>query len=56
MDRHVIANMGAELGRDADFRKLPTEPDAVYDLTDTIDLSALETRTGRGRSCSSRLQ
>ncbi|WP_258308906.1 aconitase family protein, partial [Streptomyces sp. NWU339] len=65
MDRHVIANMGAELGattsvfpsdspvrdflraedRETDFRELASEPDAVYDLTDEIDLSTLETRT-----------
>jgi aconitate hydratase len=62
MDRHVIANMGAELGatatvfpadeqverflreqgRAADFTELRADPDARYDLTDEIDLSALE--------------
>ncbi|MCE3554397.1 aconitate hydratase [Pseudonocardia sp. RS11V-5] len=62
MDRHVIANMGAELGatttvfpsdhaveaflraedRVHDFRPLAAEEGAVYDLTDEIDLSALE--------------
>ncbi|UQS25629.1 aconitate hydratase [Amycolatopsis thermalba] len=62
MDRHVIANMGAELGatttvfpadeavrdflraqdRASDFEELVADPDAVYDLSDEIDLSALE--------------
>lgn len=62
MDRHVIANMGAELGattsvfpaddevhgflanqgRDADFVALQADPDAIYDLTDEIDLSTVE--------------
>ncbi|WP_370416079.1 aconitate hydratase [Streptomyces fradiae] len=62
MDRHVIANMGAELGattsvfpadeavrrflraegREQDFRPLTAEPGAPYDLTDVVDLSALE--------------
>jgi aconitate hydratase, putative, Aquifex type len=62
MDRHVIANMGAELGattsvfpsddavreflrmeeRADDFVELVAEPDASYDVTDTIDLSSLE--------------
>ena len=62
MDRHVIANMGAELGattsvfpsddavreflrmeeRADDFVELVAEPDASYDVTDTIDLSTLE--------------
>ncbi|MBJ8348959.1 aconitate hydratase [Antrihabitans sp. YC2-6] len=61
MDRHVIANMGAELGatasvfpaddavreflraegREDDFSELVAE-DADYDVTDEIDLSALE--------------
>ncbi|WP_308048211.1 aconitate hydratase [Streptomyces sp. TRM72054] len=70
MDRHVIANMGAELGattsvfpadtavrdflrtegREADFRELTAEPDAVYDLTDEIDLSALEPLIARPTS------
>jgi aconitate hydratase len=62
MDRHVIANMGAELGatttvfpadeavrdflqaeeRGQDFAELRAEPGASYDVTDRIDLSALE--------------
>lgn len=62
MDRHVIANMGAELGatttvfpadeavrgflaaqgRPEDFTELHADADAVYDVTDEIDLSALE--------------
>jgi aconitate hydratase len=62
MDRHVIANMGAELGatatvfpadeavrdflraedREDDFTELLADPDAAYDVTDHIDLSALE--------------
>jgi len=62
MDRHVIANMGAELGatttvfpaddavreflraehREADFTELVADPDAGYDVTDSIDLSALQ--------------
>jgi aconitate hydratase len=62
MDRHVIANMGAELGatttvfpadervreflaaqdRENDFLELLADPDARYDVADTIDLSALE--------------
>jgi aconitate hydratase len=62
MDRHVIANMGAELGatttvfpadeavrdflraeeREHDFVELRAEPGASYDVTDRIDLSALE--------------
>ena len=62
MDRHVIANMGAELGatatvfpsddrvreflraegREDDFVELAADPDAEYDLTDEIDLAALE--------------
>ncbi len=62
MDRHVIANMGAELGatttvfpadeatarflreqqREADFTALTADPGAEYDVTDEIDLSALE--------------
>jgi aconitate hydratase len=62
MDRHVIANMGAELGatttvfpaddqvraflraqdREDDFVDLRADPDAGYDVTDTIDLSGLE--------------
>ncbi len=61
MDRHVIANMGAELGattsvfpaddevrrflraqdREADFTELVADDDAAYDVTETIDLSAL---------------
>lgn len=70
MDRHVIANMGAELGattsvfpsdvavrdflraedREADFRELAAEPDAVYDLTDDIDLTTLEPLIARPSS------
>jgi aconitate hydratase len=62
MDRHVIANMGAELGatttvfpadeqarrflaaegREDAFVELVADPDAAYDVTDEIDLSALE--------------
>ncbi|HEX2773582.1 MAG TPA: aconitate hydratase, partial [Micromonosporaceae bacterium] len=62
MDRHVIANMGAELGatttvfpaddavrtflrreeRGDDFTELIADEDAVYDVTDDIDLSALQ--------------
>jgi aconitate hydratase len=62
MDRHVIANMGAELGatttvfpadeavraflrsqdREHDYRELLAEPDASYDVTETIDLTELE--------------
>ena len=62
MDRHVIANMGAELGatatvfpadaavrdflrgedREEDYRELLVDPGASYDVTDAIDLSALE--------------
>src|SRR5918992_2486799 len=62
MDRHVIANMGAELGatttvfpaddavraflraegREDDFTPVGAAPDATYDVTDEIDLSALE--------------
>jgi aconitate hydratase len=62
MDRHVIANMGAELGatttvfpaddavrtflraedRGDDFTELIADDDAVYDVTDDIDLSTLE--------------
>ncbi|GHF07022.1 aconitate hydratase [Streptomyces morookaense] len=70
MDRHVIANMGAELGatasvfpadaavrdflraegREADFRELSAEPDAVHDAEDEIDLSALEPLIARPTS------
>ena len=62
MDRHVIANMGAELGatstvfpadeqvraflraerREDDFVALLADEDAVYDVTDEIDLSMVE--------------
>ncbi|GAA0590640.1 aconitate hydratase [Actinomadura livida] len=62
MDRHVIANMGAELGatttvfpsdgrvleflvaedREDAFTEIVADPDASYDVTDEIDLSALE--------------
>ncbi len=70
MDRHVIANMGAELGatatvfpaddavrtflasqeRGADYVPLVAEPDATYDVTDTIDLSTLEPLIARPSS------
>ena len=62
MDRHVIANMGAELGatttvfpadkqvrnflrmegREEDFAEIVADDDAVYDVTETIDLSTVE--------------
>ena len=62
MDRHVIANMGTELGatstvfpsddevrrflrsqgREEDWTELVADPDASYDLTETIDLSRVE--------------
>jgi aconitate hydratase len=62
MDRHVIANMGAELGatttvfpadesvrtflraqgREDDFVPLTADPNATYDVDETIDLSELE--------------
>ena len=62
MDRHVIANMGAELGatstvfpadeqvraflraerREDDFVAVLADEDAVYDVTDEIDLSTVE--------------
>ncbi|MEX2617262.1 MAG: aconitate hydratase [Alphaproteobacteria bacterium] len=62
MDRHVIANMGAELGattsvfpsddevrrflasegRADDWKPLEADTDAVYDISDEMDLSALE--------------
>ncbi|HET7387319.1 MAG TPA: aconitate hydratase [Nocardioidaceae bacterium] len=62
MDRHVIANMGAELGatttvfpaddavrdflrreaREDAFTELLADPDAEYDVTETIDLAAVE--------------
>ena len=70
MDRHVIANMGAELGatttvfpadgavrsflrsegREEDFAELLAEPGASYDVTDAIDLSALEPLIARPSS------
>src|SRR4051794_18646851 len=70
MDRHVIANMGAELGatttvfpaddavraflraegREDAFRELAADPDATYDVTDTIDLSALQPLIARPSS------
>jgi aconitate hydratase len=70
MDRHVIANMGAELGatatvfpadeavrdflraegREEDFTAVAAEPDAAYDLTEEIDLSALEPLIARPSS------
>jgi aconitate hydratase len=62
MDRHVIANMGAEMGatttvfpsdaevrrflhsqqRESDWTELSADPGAAYDVTEKIDLSALE--------------
>jgi aconitate hydratase len=62
MDRHVIANMGVEVGavttifpsdeetrrylaaqgREEDWRPLAAERNAVYDIDDELDLSALE--------------
>jgi aconitate hydratase len=62
MDRHVIANMGAELGatstvfpaddqvryflrseqREGDFVEVLADDDATYDVTEEIDLSAIE--------------
>jgi len=62
MDRHVIANMGAELGatttvfpadeqvraflraeqREDDFVELIADQDAAYDVTEEIDLAAVE--------------
>ena len=70
MDRHVIANMGAELGatttvfpadeavraflrtqeREQDYALLLAEPGAGYDVTDSIDLSALEPLIARPSS------
>jgi aconitate hydratase len=70
MDRHVIANMGAELGattsvfpaddavreyldavgRPVDFRALAADPDAGYDIVESIDLSALEPLIARPSS------
>ncbi|QKG27476.1 aconitate hydratase [Actinomadura verrucosospora] len=70
MDRHVIANMGAELGatttvfpsdervleflrgedREDDFTEIVADPDAAYDVTDEIDLSALEPLIARPSS------
>jgi len=70
MDRHVIANMGAELGatttvfpadeavreflraeeREQDYRELLPEPGSAYDVTDRIDLSALEPLIARPSS------
>jgi aconitate hydratase len=70
MDRHVIANMGAELGatttvfpadeavraflrsedRERDYIELTAEPGASYDVTETIDLSALEPLIARPSS------
>lgn len=70
MDRHVIANMGAELGatttvfpadeavreflraeeREQDYRELLPEPGSGYDVTDRIDLSALEPLIARPSS------
>ncbi|GDY29540.1 aconitate hydratase [Gandjariella thermophila] len=70
MDRHVIANMGAELGatttvfpsddavreflraedRENDFVEITADPDAGYDVTDEIDLSALEPLIARPSS------
>jgi len=62
MDRHVIANMGTELGatstvfpsddavreflraqgRGDDWRELPADDDANYDLEETVDLDGIE--------------
>src|SRR5215472_11508316 len=70
MDRHVIANMGAELGattsvfpadeqvrtflegegRGGDFTAITADPDAAYDVTDEIDLAALEPLIARPSS------
>ncbi|HEX6196185.1 MAG TPA: aconitate hydratase [Jiangellaceae bacterium] len=70
MDRHVIANMGAELGatttvfpaddhvraflraeqRAADFTELTADQGAGYDLTEAIDLGALEPLIARPSS------
>ena len=70
MDRHVIANMGAELGattsifpsdeqvrafldgegRGDDFAEVTADPDAAYDMTDEIDLAALEPLIARPSS------
>lgn len=70
MDRHVIANMGAELGatttvfpsdervleflrgedREDDFTEIVADPDASYDVTGEIDLSALEPLIARPSS------
>jgi aconitate hydratase len=70
MDRHVIANMGAELGatttvfpaddavraflrgegREGDFIELVADADADYNLTDEIDLSALDPLIARPSS------
>lgn len=70
MDRHVIANMGAELGatttvfpsdervleflrgedREGDFTEIVADPDASYDVTGEIDLSALEPLIARPSS------
>jgi aconitate hydratase len=70
MDRHVIANMGAELGatttvfpaddqvrtflraedRGDDFTELIADEDAVYDLTDDIDLSTVQPLIARPSS------
>ncbi|GHF25807.1 aconitate hydratase [Amycolatopsis deserti] len=70
MDRHVIANMGAELGatttvfpaddavrdflraqgRAEDFVEVLPDPDAVYDLSEEIDLSTLEPLIARPSS------
>lgn len=70
MDRHVIANMGAELGatttvfpaddavrrfleaegRGEDYVPVLAEPDAEYDLEDSIDLTELEPLIARPQS------
>jgi len=50
MDRHVIANMGTELGatstvfpcREDDWSRLEADSDAEYDVHETIDLSSVE--------------
>ncbi len=69
-DRHVIANMGTELGatttvfpsdaevrrflasegREADWSELSAEDDAVYDVEETLELSAIEPLIARPSS------
>jgi aconitate hydratase len=70
MDRHVIANMGAELGattsvfpadeqvrafldregRGGDFAELTADEDAAYDVSEEIDLAAIEPLIARPSS------